>query len=89
MIYPFKVNGGEMNMTQEKSSITTYWNPAEKHGALPGKVEGYTREGEVGHHYGQDDLVGLSADKSFITLLRFLLICGVGLFGLCVVVPTS
>lgn len=70
MVYPFKVNGVEMEMTQEKVICHDILELAEKRGALPGKVEDYVLQGEIGNRYEQQDWIDLSTDKSFIALLN-------------------
>ena len=70
MPYTFKVNGVEMEMTQEKVICHDILELAEKRGALPGKIEDYVLQGEAGTRYGQEDWIDLSTDKSFISLLN-------------------
>lgn len=65
--FAIKVNGEEITTHHQKMVAHDILELAEKVGAIPGKPESYTLQGEQAP-YGWDDWVDLSEDKQFITI---------------------
>ena len=66
-LFQVKVNGIEMETEHQTMIAHDVLKLAEKHGAIPGKLNEYILKGNK-REYGQEDGVDLSEDNSFITL---------------------
>lgn len=65
--FSFKINGIEIETPHQKLVAHDILELAEKHGAIPGKPEEYTLQGDKGP-YKNDDWVDLREDNVFITI---------------------
>lgn len=65
--FTFKINGVEIPIEHQKIVAHDILELAEKKGAIPGKPEDYTLQGDKGK-YGWDDLVDLEEDDLFIAI---------------------
>lgn len=66
-IFPFKVNGVEIQTTQLRVVALDILALAKDAGAMPGDPEEYILQGEKGQH-GQEVWVDLLEDNEFITI---------------------
>ena len=65
--YWFKINGMEIEVTQEKLLAYQILELAKEHGAIPGKPEDYELQG-LKRVYKLDDWVNVAEDDEFITI---------------------
>lgn len=65
--FTFKINGVEIPIEHQKIVAHDILELAEKKGAIPGKPEDYTLQGDKGK-YGWDDWVDLEEDDLFIAI---------------------
>ena len=65
--FTLKVNGVQIDTPHQKLVAHDILELAEKKGAIPGKPEGYTLQGDKGQ-YGWNDWVDLEEDNLFIAI---------------------
>lgn len=65
--FEVKVNGIQFEVKQQNVFAREILELAAKHGAMPGKPEEYTLQGDKGE-YGWDDSIDLLQDNVFITI---------------------